>query len=332
MQTPAYPLRFAPVPHARLWGGDRIARRYHRTGLPAQCGESWEISAHPDGRGPLLNGPWAGLDLAELTRKFGRELIGAATPEPDRFPLLFKIIDARIDLSVQVHPNAAAARTLGGESKHESWYLLDGRPESALYAGMLPGMEPARFGEAMRTGTVAACLHTLPAVPGGTLDIPGGLVHAIGAGCLVYEVQQNANTTYRLFDWNRRDASGRPRTLHLREGLSAIDWTLPPPRLHTPPDLPDAWQTCCETPFFTLRTIRLTRPGILRPDGLSFHALFVAEGSCDVATDGGIERLETGASCLIPACVAEYSVTPLGGEARLLKTVVATGGGRQRPH
>ena len=322
MPAPDYPLRFAPCYKTFVWGGDRLAQHFGRSGLPAACGESWELSAHPDGGGPLLNGPLAGATLADLARRFRRDLLGARAPEPDRFPLLFKIIDAQASLSVQVHPTREAARRLGSESKSESWHLLGAAPGARLYAGLARGTTPEQLRAALAAGTVESLLVPHPATPGGTLHIPAGLVHAIGAGCLVYEVQQSANTTYRLHDWNRVDASGRPRPLHVEESLAAIDWSLPVPRVEPPRETPDAWQTCSATADFTLRRARLTRPWRFAPAGESFQVLFAAEGAGELQAGTYCEPLAAGESLLVPACVADYTFAPRAPGATLLVTTL----------
>lgn len=319
---PDYPLRFAPCYKTFVWGGDRLARHFGRAGLPDACGESWEISAHPDGSGPLLNGPLAGATLADLARRFGRELLGARAPEPHRFPLLFKIIDAQASLSVQVHPTREAARRLGAESKNESWHLLATAPGARIYAGLAHGTTPERLRAALAAGTVESLLVPHPATAGGTLHVPGGLVHAIGAGCLVYEVQQSANTTYRLYDWNRVDAAGQPRPLHVEQALAAIDWSLPVPHVAPPCGTPDVWQTCSATADFTLRRARLTRPQRLDPAGESFHVLFVAEGAGELQVGASCETLAAGESLLVPACVADYTFAPRASGATLLATTL----------
>ncbi len=318
----AYPLRFAPFYKAYIWGGGRIAARFGRQGLPANCGEAWEISAHPDGNGPLLNGALAGVSLAALAQRFQRDLVGTAAPEADRFPLLFKIIDAQANLSVQVHPTLQAARLLDSECKNESWHLLNGAPGAMLYAGLAPGTTPGRLRDALSAGSAESLLIDHPAIPGQTLFIPSGLVHAIGSGCLIYEVQQNANTTYRLYDWNRLDAAGRRRPLHIEESLTSIDWSLPPPTLVPAQDAPDIWHTCSATDYFTLQQARLTRPCTREPAGRSFQVLFVADGICDVAVGTNVERLGCGASCLIPACAASYTLTPVSPSVSLLVTTL----------
>ncbi len=323
----AYPLRFAPVYKQAIWGGGRIAARFARPGAPTLCAESWEISAHADGGGAVLNGPWAGATLAALTRAHGRDLLGAHAPEAERFPLLFKIIDARERLSLQVHPNARVAAHTGAEPKNESWCLLDADPGALLYAGLAPGATPAALRAALAGAAAEELLVRHPAVPGQALHIPAGLVHAIGAGCLIYEVQQSSNTTYRLYDWNRVDARGRRRELHLEAGLDAIDWSLPPPAVHPPAPRetagPNRWGAWPDNPYFRLRHLCLEAEELLRPAGLSFIALFVERGAVEIATAARAERLAAGDSCLVPACADGCRLRVLVAPAALLVTTLA---------
>lgn len=314
MKAIRVPLVFKPVYKEYLWGGRRLADTYARKGTPAVCAESWEISAHPDGASVVAEGPFAGQSLAELASAFGRALTGTRAPEPTLFPLLCKVIDARDRLSVQVHPNNENAERTGGEPKTEMWVVLDRTPGASLYAGLAEEASPASLQAALADGTVAAQLAQLDVEPGQALFIPGGLVHAIGAGCLIYEVQQNANTTYRLFDWNRTGADGKPRPLHLAESFKTIDWSLPAPQMITPaPALAESgnrWSDVVSCAFFTLRQLDLSTPCRIALDGSTFQALFVTAGSVTVSAGGESLALPAGASALIPADAAEYTLTP----------------------
>jgi mannose-6-phosphate isomerase len=228
--------------------------------------------------------------------------------------LLFKLIDARDRLSVQVHPNTANAALTGGEPKTEMWVVLDRAPGASLYAGLAEGVSPASLRTALADGTAASQLVRLAVEPGQALFIPGGLVHAIGAGCLIYEVQQNSNTTYRLFDWNRTGADGKPRQLHLEESFKTIDWTLRPPRMVTPSarasEGANRWLDVVSCAFFTLRKLDLAEALTVDVDGTTFHALFVAAGRVTVTAGGERVTLGAGASALIPAAAANYTLTP----------------------
>ena len=319
------PLSFHPVYKDYIWGGSRIPLTYRRTGAPQVCAESWEISAHPDGPSVVANGAWAGTRLDELVRRFGGDLLGRRAPQPDRFPLLFKLIDARDRLSVQVHPNNANASRTGGEPKTEMWYVLGCEPGAALFAGLAEGVAEDSLRQALGAGTAGDCLVRLPVAPGQALFIPGGLVHAIGAGCLVYEVQQNSNTTYRLYDWDRKGADGKPRALHIDESFKTIDWTLRVPRMVRPQPStrpgPNAWSEVVACDYFTLRKLELSTPETIGVDGASFHGLFVERGSLHLAADGESVRLAAGASALVPACSAGYTLTPETDSAVLVTTL-----------
>ena len=326
MSATRYPLLFAPIYKDYIWGGQRLAECYGRSGTPNVCAESWEISAHADGLSHVVNGPLAGQSLAALAGQYGAALTGTRAPHPQRFPLLLKLIDARENLSLQVHPGDDKAAQVGGEPKTEAWYVLDRAPGARLYAGLKTGTTPASFRSAMDQGTAAQQLFNLAVEPGDTLFIPGGLVHAIGAGCLIFEVQQTSNTTYRLFDWGRVDASGQPRPLHIQQAFQVIDLSLAEPRLLHPPaavaDSGNHWHTVLKCPYFDLRRLDLRDPEQVMLDGTTFHALFVLNGEA-VASAGGITvTLPAGASCLIPAAAGSYNLRPTGASTTVLVTTL----------
>ena len=314
MNLPKTPIVFHSVYKDYIWGGSRIPTAYGRVGAPAVCAESWEISAHPDGQSIVSAGPFAGRGLADLAATFGAALTGTRAPDPTRFPLLFKLIDARDRLSVQVHPNNANAHLTHGEPKTEMWVVLDRVPHASLYAGLAEGVSPKSLRAALAAGSAESQLVRLQVEPGQALFIPGGLVHAIGAGCLIYEVQQNSNTTYRLFDWNRAGADGKPRQLHIDESFQSIDWSLQQPQMLTPAmstsSRRNTWYDVVSCDYFTLRKLALMDSASVPVDGTSFHALFVEKGRVTVSAGGESVPLSAGASCLIPAAAAVYSLTP----------------------
>ena len=208
------PLLLQPVYKEYVWGGDRLIHEFRRRLHPGIYAEAWEIADHPDGHTRLINGPDAGATLSEAIARRGPELLGLGRTETT-FPLMVKIIDARETLSVQVHPNDETAKRVGGEAKSEMWYVLSATPDAHIYSGFRPGVTPTDFERARTAGTIPALLQLFPARPGMVFSTPGGRVHAIGAGCVLLEVQQDANTTYRLYDWDRLDMDGKPRALHV---------------------------------------------------------------------------------------------------------------------
>lgn len=325
ISVPQTPLVFSPVYKEYIWGGSRIPAVYARSGAPAVCAESWEISAHPDGESAVRSGPFARRTLSELTARYGAALTGTRAPDPVRFPLLFKLIDARDRLSVQVHPNNANAHLTRGEPKTEMWFVLDRTPGASLYAGLADGVTRDTLRAALVAGAAEAQLVRLAVEPGQALFIPGGLVHAIGAGCLIYEVQQNSNTTYRLFDWNRTGADGKPRALHIEESFKSIDWSLRPPAMKTPTPCGsagrNAWFDVVSCDYFTLRKWSLKETLTPSMDGTSFHALFVEQGRVSVAAGGETVTLQAGESGLIPAAAPSYTLSPDGNASVLITTL-----------
>jgi mannose-6-phosphate isomerase len=220
-----YPLVFKPILKERVWGGRTLERLYGKP-LPGQgpIGESWEISDRPGDSSVVLNGPLAGRDLRWLMENHGPELLGFSPQAHGRFPLLVKILDAREKLSLQVHPPAAKAAALGGEPKTEMWYIADAAPGAELYVGLQRGVSMAEFTRKVAEGTVADCFHRVPVRAGDAMFLPSGRVHALGAGLVIFEIQQNSDTTFRVFDWNRVGLDGRPRQLHISESLASIDF------------------------------------------------------------------------------------------------------------
>ena len=319
------PLMFAPVHKSYLWGGDKIARYFRREKTPEICAESWEISALPDGMSVVTEGAFKGSSLDALVKRFGTELTGTRAPQSDRFPLLFKIIDARRKLSVQVHPNNANAHLTNGKPKTEMWYVLDCEEGSTLYAGMVATATKQSVEEAINKGTVADQLIKLSVHPGQALFIPGGLVHAIGEGCLIYEVQQSSNTTFRLFDWNRTNAEGHPRQLHIKESLATIDWDLKPPTMVS--SEPEAsgngarLSNLVSCDFFKVKNLELTSQTEIMHSGESFTALFMSSGSASLKCGEITLNLQHGASALIPAAVKSCTIETVEPSSILVTTL-----------
>jgi len=233
MNLPAlYPLRFEPIFKSNLWGGRRLPaflNRTHPTNDP--IGEAWVLSDVEGQASRVSNGPLAGTTLRDLLAAAPQRLLGSTRPVNGRFPLLCKFIDARQELSVQVHPNdeQAARKLPGGSGKTEAWVILDADATSRVYAGFRPGITADAFRAAMRNNTAPAALHAFTPKPGDCIFLEAGAVHAIGAGILLFEVQQTSDITYRLYDWDRVDArTGRPRDLHVDEALAAADFARGP--------------------------------------------------------------------------------------------------------
>ena len=315
----AYPLLLQPVYKDYIWGGDRLARRYGRTDTPNICAESWEVTDRPEGMSVVINGSLKGKTLHELVETMGEQLLGSHRGQ-SVFPLLIKVIDAKLDLSVQVHPNDNNAHTTGGQAKTEMWYILAADPDAKIYAGLKPGVTQEVFEAAMEEGTLeTVALAEVPAKPGRAIFVPGGRVHAIGAGCLLLEIQQNSNTTYRVYDWGRTGQDGKPRETHIEQAIQVIDWenaapeVVPPRPLAT--DGPNLWYAIIRCPFFSTARVELSEPEEVSHDGNSFHALFVTNGTVLVGANGVMASASAGTSCVVPAAATYYTLTPVGGPA-----------------
>jgi mannose-6-phosphate isomerase len=243
-------IRLKPLYMERVWGGRTLESEYGRH-LPDPSipyGESWEIADRPGEQSVVLEGPFAGLTLNELWLKHRPEVFGSAAPDTGRFPLLIKILDARDTLSLQVHPPLSEAAALQGEPKTEMWVIAAAEPDASLYAGVVPGTTRESFAAALADGTAATLVPKLPAKAGDFIFIPSGRLHAIGAGLLIFEIQQNSDTTYRVFDWNRVGLDGKPRALHVPESLRCIDFSDTTPSLGQA--APDGLLATCE--YFTV--------------------------------------------------------------------------------
>ncbi len=303
---PLYPLTFRPQYRDHLWGGDAIATRYNRANTPRPCAESWEVSGLPGAESVVTNGPFEGIGLGTLTQTFGRDLVGAKAPHPEIFPLLTKILDVHDRLSVQVHPDAVTARALGGAPKHECWFLLDAAPKAKLWAGLQPDADLDALGD--------DALVAHPTQPGDVFDVPPGLVHAIGPGNLVYEVQQPSDTTLRVHDW------GRGRPTQPEAARQAIKPALQTAPLRAKPTKRDLCPRLT-TPDFALATLALTHGRTLHTTAQSLMILFCAEGKATLEHEGPHPiTLLPGDSVLIPAR-QNVSLHPLA-PTRLLVTTL----------
>ena len=269
------PIReFEALPQERIWGGRNLAERFGRN-LPEEkkIGETWELVDRAEAQsrekesGKTLHDLWSGLDR--------KRIFGSKAPDTERFPILIKLLDAQDRLSLQVHPPAEKAKELGGEPKTEMWFFLETQPEAEILAGLKNGVGKNEFEKALTAGTVAECFHRLKTEPGVAMFLPSGRVHAIGAGNVILEIQQNSDTTYRVYDWDRMDDSGKPRALHVKEALASIRWDD-----HEPAFVQPRGERMLVCDHFKITRWWLG-PGELRelvPNLKSFRYLFVAAG------------------------------------------------------
>jgi mannose-6-phosphate isomerase len=299
-------ITFEPLFMERVWGGRRLESFYGKT-LPqgVRIGESWELVDREEAQSVVHDGPLRGRTLGELWKEQRVEIFGSAAPDTPRFPLLIKILDAQETLSVQVHPPASVAPSLDGEPKTEMWYLLSTTSDGLIYAGLKNGVSKQEFSEAITDGTVESCLHRIYANPGDCIFIPSGRVHAIGAGNLILEVQQNSDTTYRVFDWNRVGVDGKSRQLHVNESMKSIDFDDFEPAVQAPDR-----EVIVASEYFRVSRIEITgaRP-VNRPD--RFVILFCESGE----VRSGDASLKPGQFALVPASEMPIEIEPVDGTA-----------------
>jgi mannose-6-phosphate isomerase len=307
------PIRFEPIFMDRVWGGRRLETHFGKR-LPThgRIGESWEIVDRSEAQSVVHDGPLRGKTLHELWTDYHAEVFGGATPATSRFPLLFKLLDAQERLSVQVHPPAHAAPALDGEPKTEMWYILDNYGDNDIFAGLRAGVTRDAFEVALRTGSVQETVHRIPVQPGDWIFIPSGRIHAIGAGNVIVEVQENSDTTYRVFDWNRVGLDGKTRQLHVDESLQSIDFTDFEPTLQAADG-----ETLVDCLHFHVEKWELA--GSREGSAAGSYAIFtVLSGAVTCAG----EEFRPGDFFLVPATLENRTLHPVAGLVSLLRTTV----------
>jgi mannose-6-phosphate isomerase len=310
------PITFRPLLMERVWGGRRLeslyGRELPREGVP--YGESWEFVDRPEAQSVVTEGCWAGRTLHDLWTGQRAEIWGpeAVAHPAERFPILIKILDAQDTLSIQVHPPVHEAVALHGEPKTEMWVITEAEPDSALYVGVQPGTTRESFAQAMQEGTVEQAVHRLRAKTGDFMFIRSGRLHAIGAGLVIFEIQQNSDTTYRVFDWNRVGLDGKPRDLHLEESLRCIDYTDTAPTMDQA--AADGTLVACE--YFTTRRVSLL-------DGQSWTVpqaavIAITKGRLRLSHVGGRDWQMGDFFLLSHAAVGQHITPGDGGEVEFL--------------
>ncbi len=295
---PAYQL--IPACKDYLWGGQRLKTDFGIQSDLNPLSEAWVLSCHPDGPSVLADGPDKGTTLRAWLDKAGKEALGTACEAFEDFPMLIKLIDAKKDLSIQVHPSDAYALEHEGQyGKTEMWVVLDAEPGASLYYGFDREVSLEEFSSRVSDGTLTEVLRKVPVKPGDVFFIPSGTLHAIGAGLVIAEIQQNSNVTYRVFDYGRLGADGKPRALHVEKALAVTD-RRPAPALDFGEHLGD-----CR--YFTTDG----HQGDFRGDcdGTSFHALLFTGGQGSLTCGGETREVRKGQCWFLPAGSGEYRVT-----------------------
>ena len=323
-----YPLKFEPILKQTLWGGDKIIPFKHLDETLPNVGESWEVSAVEGSESVVANGADKGYTLPEMVRKYKDELVGEANYARfgNKFPLLIKFIDAKLDLSIQVHPGDELAKKRHNSfGKNEMWYVIAADKGAKLISGFSEEITPKEYKDRVHNGTFAEVLQTCTIEPGDVFYVPAGRVHGIGAGAFVAEIQQTSDITYRIFDYNRKDKDGKSRDLHTSQAMDAINFS----------DVQDDFRTEYErirnepvemvaSPYFTTSVYDMTEEITCDYSELDSFVIFICvEGSCGLTDDNQNEiTLRAGETVLLPAAVQEVTIVPEGGSVKLLETYV----------
>ncbi|HMD61479.1 MAG TPA: type I phosphomannose isomerase catalytic subunit [Opitutaceae bacterium] len=293
-------LQFQPLYQERVWGGRRLQSFLGRELPPGSpIGESWEIVDRPEAQSRVEGGAFSGSSLRELIEGHAGDVMGPGWSPSEPFPLLVKWLDCSDRLSLQVHPPAAVAPSLGGEAKTENWYVANSAPGASLYVGLKHGVRRADFARAVAAGTAEDCVNKVSVAAGDSVLVRSGQVHAIDAGNLILEIQQNSDTTYRIYDWGRVGLDGKPRQLHVEESLRSILWDEGPPDLVRAAPTSGTIASCDE---FSIRRVVLGRGDLLRFGAREQpRVLSVVAGAVTApGASAGARELPRGENVLIP--------------------------------
>ena len=322
-----YPLKFEPILKQTLWGGDKIIPFKHLDSTKENVGESWEISGVENNESVVANGPDKGLTLTDMVRKYREELVGEANylRFGNTFPLLIKFIDAKQDLSIQVHPSDELAKKRHNSmGKTEMWYVIAADKGSRLRSGFSEQITPKEYKERVQNNTITDVLQEYEIHSGDVFFLLAECVHSIGAGAFIAEIQQTSNITYRIYDFNRKDANGKTRELHTDLAREAIDY-----------EVLDDYRTKYESvknepvelvacPYFTTSLYDMTEEISCDYSELDSFVIFICmEGGCEMVDDEGNKlSLNAGETVLFPATVQNVTITPISGKVKLLETYV----------
>lgn len=293
------PIKLLPAFKDYLWGGEKLRTHYGKQTDISPLAESWELSTHKDGQSIVASGQYMGLSLSEYIEKIGKDALGKRAERFDYFPLLIKLIDAKKSLSVQVHPSDEYAMRVEGEyGKSEMWYIVDCDEGAFIYYGFSRDVSREEYERAIKDGTLTSILNAVPVKRGDAFYIEAGTVHAIGAGILICEIQQNSNTTYRVFDFNRRDKNGNLRELHIDKALE-VSSLKKSPAIKEISDENEVTLALCE--YFEVKRLKVDRESEISVDGESFLSIISIDGDAKLIFEGGELDISLGESVFVPA-------------------------------
>ena len=317
------PIKLSPAFKDYLWGGTRLKTEFGMKSELDKVAEAWELSCHPDGPSIVASGECAGMTLADYLQKAGKSALGTHCEALDSFPVLIKLIDAAIKLSVQVHPDDEYAKRVEHENgKTEMWYVMDCTPGATLIYGFQHQITKEEFRRRIEDNTLTEVVNTVPVHKGDVFFIEAGTLHAIGDGILIAEIQQNSNSTYRVSDYGRLGADGKPRPLHIEKALDVT--RLAPSGNADRREAPVEHEGCTTTVLarcdrFTVTAIDLRCEAYFTADESSFHALLCTDGDAELRCGSTRLQLVRGECAFLPAGCGDYS---LCGTGRILCTTI----------
>ncbi|MBC2839157.1 type I phosphomannose isomerase catalytic subunit [Robiginitalea sp. SC105] len=299
-----YPLKFRPIFKERLWGGTKLQTVLKKGVSGDRVGESWEISGVPGDGTVLSNGPYAGKSLPELIEMDPEGLLGSRVLDRfgREFPILIKFIDARLDLSIQLHPGDTLARKRHNSfGKTEMWYIMDADPGAQLIIGFKEDVSREAYQEALDAGKLPQLLHYQNVSPGDAYFINSGKIHAIGGGILLAEIQQSSDVTYRVYDFNRRDEDGNLRELHTELALDAIDYERREDFILDYSAEPNKVNEVASSPYFTTRYLKLDRDMERSFNGDAFTIYLCTSGEATLTAGDTAVYFRAGETLMLPA-------------------------------
>ncbi|AWI25700.1 type I phosphomannose isomerase catalytic subunit [Flavobacterium pallidum] len=322
MKPSLYPMQFEPILKERIWGGRKLKTLLHKPITSEITGESWELSTVKGDISIVANGEYKGKPLTEVIASAPQEILGMGVHKRfgNEFPLLFKYLDAREDLSIQVHPNDELAKKRHNSfGKTEMWYVMQADPDSRIIVGFKGKSSPQQYLDSLKDKSIVSLLDTIKAKPGDVFFLETGTVHAIGAGLVIAEIQQTSDITYRIYDFERKDASGNPRQLHVEEALEAINYNPVDAQKHYS-KITNESNTLVDCQYFTTNLIPLEGKKEIHQDGNSFRVFMCTQGNFSLATGRKKFEYKTGDTVLVPAGLTDYA---LEGTASVLEIYIS---------
>jgi len=323
MSMELYPMVFEPILKDRIWGGTKLKTDLGKTNLPTDTtGESWELSAVPGDVSVVKEGAYAGKPLSELLEKFPEEILGSKIHKQfgTQFPLLFKFLDAREDLSIQVHPNDELAKERHNSfGKTEMWYVMQADEGARIIVGFKHKSSADEYVQHLGDKNLIEILNEVPVKKGDVFFLETGTIHAIGAGIVIAEIQQTSDITYRIYDWDRVDANGKGRELHVQQALDAMNYNTTETQKYYAQE-PNKSNVMVDCPYFTTSFLPLDGNTAVSKDGNSFTVYICTEGDFSVAFDEKKYDFSKGDTILIPAALKTYLLT---GKATLLEISIS---------